>query len=67
MSKGNPRPKLSFGKRNAAKSEVNLVAYGIRVHPTTIARIKELQALLSLKSQGEVVTKAVNILMEKSS
>lgn len=56
-----------FGKRNAAKGEVNLVAYSIRLDPAIVAIIKELQAKLALKSQGEVITMAVKLLFQGES
>lgn len=60
MSKGNPNPIPPLGKRNAAKGEVNLVPYTVRIDLATVALIKEIQALLGLKSQGETITKAIN-------
>jgi len=67
VSKGNPKPKSLIGKRNAAKSEVNLVAYNVRINPATIALIKKLQAMYDLDSQGEVITKAVLLLISQES
>lgn len=60
MSKGNPKPIPPLGKRNAAKGGVNLMPYTIRLDPATIEAIKEIQALLGVRSQGEVITKAIN-------
>lgn len=66
MSKGNPHPKPPppppLGSHRARKGEVNLVAYNVRIDPATIALIKELQALLGVRSQGEVITKAIKML-----
>lgn len=65
MAKGNPHPTPPpppFGKRNAAKGDVNLVQYTVRIDPATVELIKELQALLGLKSQGEVITMAIKLL-----
>ena len=66
MPKGNPNPKPPppFGNRNAARGEVNLVPYGVRIDPATVTLIKELQALLGLRAQGEVITLAIKRLKE---
>jgi len=67
MTTNKPSPKARFGNASRRKGEVNLVSYNVRVDPATITLIKELQAMYDLDSQGEVITKAVLLLISQES
>jgi hypothetical protein len=66
MTTDNPSPKARFGNTNKLGKfkKDKLVPYSVKIDPQTVILIKQIQSEHGLKSQSEVVTKAIKLLLD---
>jgi hypothetical protein len=64
MTTDNPNPKTPRHK-NRRMGKVNLMPYNVKIDPQTVVLIKQIQTEHGLKSQGEVITLAVRLMINE--